>query len=81
MLNKQTFLNILEMIFINLNSTENFLLNKLIQLILLVYESYIRLNTNLDDNLTVNTTVPVNYEVSEDIQLNKTNSEHKYIWS
>lgn len=45
MLNKQTFLNILEMIFINLNTTENFLLNKLIQLILLVYESYVCIQT------------------------------------
>lgn len=38
MLNKQTFLNIPEMIFINLNSTKNYLFNKLIQLILLVNE-------------------------------------------
>lgn len=39
MLNKQTFLDILEMTFINLNSTEKII--TLIQLILLVYESYV----------------------------------------
>lgn len=38
MLNKQTFLDILEMTFINLISTEKI---TLIQLILLVYESYV----------------------------------------
>lgn len=39
MLNKQTFLDILEMTFINLNSNEKII--TLIQLILLVYESYV----------------------------------------
>lgn len=80
MLNKQTFLIILEMIFINLNSTKYFLTIKLIQLILLVYESYVSYIIKFVKNLTVGPTVTVfENEYLEDIQLNKTNSEHNCV--